>query len=504
MAEAGLSVKELCMSDKAAASGKERKPRQMPSSFTILFGCLLLVAIALWVVSSFSPDVQAATLGNFMASPFLGFESAMQVCVFILVLGGFLGVVQKTGALDTGIAVLVRKLGGNDLLLVPVLMLAFGICGSTYGMLEESVPFYLLLASVTFAMGWDPLVGCMVVLMGCGLGVLGSTVNPFSTGLALDALKAAGIPYDQGLMIGIGLVMFAIAEISGIIFVMRYAKCVRTDRAASSLTPEEWETAERLYGDKDGDSAEDAHVELSKIQKRVLVLFALTFVVMIIGFIPWQTFGVGLFDIGAKGDDLSTAWSALLTGLPLGQWYFTECGIWFFTMTIIIGKVAGMQEKELVDTILHGCADLVSVALVVAVARGVSVLMSITGLDVWILTNAANALAGVSATVFAPLSYALYFALSFLIPSSTGMATVSMPIMGPLAASLGFAPEAMVAIYLATHGVVAMITPTCGSIMAGLELAQVSYATYIKTAAKYMVLLTVITVSFVTVLMLVL
>lgn len=172
MAEAGLSVKELCMSDKAAASGKERKPRQMPSSFTILFGCLLLVAIASWVVSSFSPDVQAATLGNFMASPFLGFESAMQVCVFILVLGGFLGVVQKTGALDTGIAVLVRKLGGNDLLLVPVLMLAFGICGSTYGMLEESVPFYLLLASVTFAMGWDPLVGCMVVLMGCGLGVL--------------------------------------------------------------------------------------------------------------------------------------------------------------------------------------------------------------------------------------------------------------------------------------------------------------------------------------------
>lgn len=475
MAEAGLSVKELCMSDKAAASGKERKPRQMPSSFTILFGCLLLVAIASWVVSSFSPDVQAATLGNFMASPFLGFESAMQVCVFILVLGGFLGVVQKTGALDTGIAVLVRKLGGNDLLLVPVLMLAFGICGSTYGMLEESVPFYLLLASVTFAMGWDPLVGCMVVLMGCGLGVLGSTVNPFSTGLALDALKAAGIPYDQGLMIGIGLVMFAIAEISGIIFVMRYAKRVRTDRAASSLTPEEWETAERLYGDKDGDSAEDAHVELSKIQKRVLVLFALTFVVMIIGFIPWQTFGVGLFDIGAKGDDLSTAWSALLTGLPLGQWYFTECGIWFFTMTIIIGKVAGMQEKELVDIILHGCADLVSVAL-----------------------------AGVSATVFAPLSYALYFALSFLIPSSTGMATVSMPIMGPLAASLGFAPEAMVAIYLATHGVVAMITPTCGSIMAGLELAQVSYATYIKTAAKYMVLLTVITVSFVTVLMLVL
>lgn len=479
-----------------------RKKRQMPSSFSILFGCLLLVAVASWAVSAFTADVQPATLADFMASPFLGFESAMQVCVFILVLGGFLGVVQKTGALDTGIAVLVRKLGGNDLLLVPVLMLAFGVCGSTYGMLEESVPFYLLLSSVTFAMGWDPLVGCMVVLMGCGLGVLGSTVNPFSSGLAFDALRAAGIPYDQGLMIGLGLLMFVVAEATGIIFVMRYAKKVRGDRAASALTAEEWAEAEVLHGGKS--AGRDKEAAISPVQKRVLILFALTFVVMIIGFIPWQTFGVTLFDLGGTADNPGTAWSALLTGLPLGQWYFTECGIWFFFMSIVIGKVAGMCEKELVDTILHGCADLVSVALVVAVARGVSVLMSTTGLDVWILENAAAALSGVSAVVFAPLSYALYFALSFLIPSSTGMATVSMPIMGPLAADLGFAPEAMIAVYLATHGVVAMITPTCGSIMAGLELAHITYGTYIKTVAKYMALLTAVTVAMVTVFMLVL
>lgn len=478
-----------------------KKKRRMPTSFTILFGCLLLVAAASWVVTAISPDVQGATLASILASPFLGFESAMQVCVFILVLGGFLGVVQKTGALDAGIAALVHRLGGNDLLLVPVLMLAFGVCGSTYGMLEESVPFYLLLASVTFAIGWDPLVGCMVVLLGCGLGVLGSTVNPFSTGLALDALKAAGISYDQGLMIAIGLALFAVSEVSGIVFVMRYARRVRADRTASALSPEEWSIAERAYGGNrmlhDSEPA-----RLTTAQKRTLLLFALTFTIMIVGFVPWETFGVTLFSQGGSSEDPSTAWSALLTGLPLGQWYFTECGIWFFTMTIVIGKVAGLHEKELVDTILAGCANLVSVALVVAVARGVSVLMSTTGLDVWILQNAASALSGMSATVFAPLSYALYFALSFLIPSSTGMATVSMPIMGPLAANLGFAPEAMVAIYLATHGVVAMITPTCGSIMAGLELAHISYQTYIKTTIGYMAFLALITVILVTVLML--
>lgn len=465
----------------------------MPSPFSILFGCLLLVAVASWAIAPLAPGVTPASLSDFMASPFHGFESAMQVCMFILVLGGFLGVVQKTGALDAGIATLVRRLGGNDLLLVPVLMLAFGVCGSAYGMLEESVPFYLLLASVTYAMGWDPLVGCMVVLMGCGLGVLGSTVNPFSTGLALDALRAAGVFYDQGLMIGIGLVLFAVSELTGIIFVMRYARRVRGDRAASVLSAEEWEEADRAHVGKGLGS--DETVGITRSQKAVLVLFALTFVVMIIGFIPWQTFGVGLFELGAVSDDPGTAWSAVLTGAPLGRWYFIDCGIWFFVMAIIIGKSAGMREKELVGTFLKGCADLVSVSLVVAVARGVSVLMSATGLDVWILESAAASLSGVSPVAFAPLSYALYFALSFLIPSSTGMATVSMPIMGPLADSLGFAPEAMVAIYLATHGVVAMITPTCGAIMAGLELAHVGYGTYIKAVAKYMALLIAITVA---------
>ena len=472
----------------------------MPTSFTILFACILLVAVVSWVVSFFSDEVTGASLAQFMAAPFRGFESAMQVCVFILVLGGFLGVVQKTGALDAGISALVHRLGGNDLLLIPVLMVAFGVCGSTYGMLEESVPFYLLLASVTFAIGWDPLVGCMVVLMGCGLGVLGSTVNPFSTGLALDALRAADISYNQGLMIGIGFLMFVVGEAIGIAFVMSYARHVRGNRAASVLTAEDWEVAERLYGS----SAQREGMPLTAVRRLVLVLFALTFIVMILGFIPWQTFGLTLFDAPSLNGELTGAWSALLTGLPLGQWYFTECGIWFFTMTIIIGKVAGLREKELVDAMISGCSDLVSVALVVAVARGVSVLMSETGLDLWILTNAARELSGVSAVLFAPLSYALYFALSFLIPSSTGMATVSMPIMGPLAAGLGFSPEAMVAIYLATHGVVAMLAPTCGSIMAGLELAHVSYEAYIKAAWRCLLALTGVTVVLTTVLMVVL
>ena len=224
------------MFDKAAASGKERKPRQMPSSFTILFGCLLLVAIASWVVSSFSPDVQAATLGNFMASPFLGFESAMQVCVFILVLGGFLGVVTATGALNVGIDTLVRKLRGKEIWIIPILMILFSVGGTVYGMGEETVPFYILLASTMVAAGFDSMVGVGTVLLGAGCGVLGSTVNPFAVGVAVDALKTSGVEANQAIIIVLGAILWIVATAMAIVFMMRYAKKVKADKGSTILS----------------------------------------------------------------------------------------------------------------------------------------------------------------------------------------------------------------------------------------------------------------------------
>ncbi|MCF2621464.1 YfcC family protein [Collinsella tanakaei] len=481
---------------------KAKKKRGMPTSFTILFGCLVFVALCTWVVAAFTPDVTGATLAQVMQAPFAGFKNAIDVCLFVIVLGGFLAMVNKTGALDAGIATLVRKLGDRDTLLIPVLMLAFGICGSTYGMMEETIPFYILLASVTYAMGFDSMVGALVILMGAGLGTLGSTVNPFSVAIASAALTDMGIEVNQGINIGVGFLLFVIAEAMGIVFVMRYAKKVKADRAASAMTSEELARMDAAYAEGSEHASDLAGATLTAKQKFVLVLFALSFVVMIVSFIPWESFGIGVFAIGGTADDPSTAWSAVLTGLPLGQWYFTECGIWFFVISIVIGIVGGLSEKEIVNTFIDGASTMISTALVIAVARAISVLMSETGLDVFVLNAAASALAGVSAVVFAPASYALYFVLSFLIPSSSGMATVSMPIMGPLADSLHFSPEIMIMIYVAAHGVVAMITPTNGVIVSGLELAHTSYTSFLKLTLKFFVALTVVTAAVLTVLML--
>ncbi len=475
-----------------------KKKRGMPSSFTILLALLAIVAVITVIVSGTSGGaVTAARLSDFCTAPILGFADALPVCLFVMILGGFLGMMTETGALDNGIAVLVQKLKGNEIMLVPVLMLIFSLGGTTYGMCEETVPFYALLAATMMAAGFDPMVGAATVLLGAGCGCLGSTVNPFAVGAAVDALTGVGIEVNQSIIIGLGAVLWIVTTAMSIVFVMNYAKKVKADKGSTILSMQELKDAEEAHGK----AASEVHkeVKLTGRQKGVLIAFAFTFVVMIVGFIPLADLNEGVanfFDAGAvydaDGNAVVQGWSALITGLPIGQWYFDEASTWFFLMAVLIGIIGGLSEKQIVNTFITGAADMMSVVLVIALARGISVLMANTGLDVFVLDAAANALAGLSGVIFAPMSFLVYFGLSFLIPSTSGMATVSMPIMGPLAVKLGFSPEVMVMIFSSAIGVVNLFTPTSGAIMGGLALAKIEWTTWLKFALKLIVALSVV------------
>ena len=475
-----------------------KKKRGMPSSFTILLALLAIVAVITVIVSGTSGgEVTAARLSDFCTAPILGFADALPVCLFVMILGGFLGMMTETGALDNGIAVLVQKLKGNEIMLIPVLMLIFSLGGTTYGMCEETVPFYALLAATMMAAGFDPMVGAATVLLGAGCGCLGSTVNPFAVGAAVDALTGVDIAVNQSIIIGLGAVLWIVTTAMSIVFVMSYAKKVKADKGSTILSMQELKDAEEAHGK----AASEVHkeVKLTGRQKGVLIAFAFTFVVMIVGFIPLADLNEGVanfFDAGAvydaDGNTVVQGWSALITGLPIGQWYFDEASTWFFLMAILIGIIGGLSEKQIVNTFITGAADMMSVVLVIALARGISVLMANTGLDVYVLDAAANALAGLSGVIFAPMSFLVYFGLSFLIPSTSGMATVSMPIMGPLAVKLGFSPEVMVMIFSAAIGVVNLFTPTSGAIMGGLALAKIEWTTWLKFALKLIVALSVV------------
>ena len=456
----------------------KKKAKTMLSSFSII----LILIFGLGILSHLLPNAKfvgeeivngsgtvGATLSQVLMAPISGFENAVDVGIFIMILGGMLAVVNQSGALETGIKVLVHKLKGKEIWLIPILMTIFSICGTTYGMLEETVGFYVLLAATMMAAGMDPLVGSAIVLLGAGTGCLGSTVNPFATGVALSSLPE-GITADNGLVILIAVFLWLTSLIVSIIFVMSYAKKVQKDKGSTFLSLREQKNAENAFGNFAEGQKEEP--KLSGKQKATLIVFALAFVVMIIGFIPWGEFGVTLFN----------GWSDVLTGAPLGEWYFYDSALWFLILSIIIAVINGLGEKGYVDAFVSGAADMVGVLLVIAIARGASILMTQTHLDNYIVYNAAEALSKLPEVAFVPLNYLLHVILSFLVPSSSGLATLSTPIIAPIAAQLGYSVEVAIMTMVAANGLVNLITPTCGAIMGGLALAKVEYSCLLYTS----------------------
>ena len=462
-----------------------KKGFEMPTAYSILF----LIIFALAIITHFIPTVKNATISQaIMAAP-KGFVDAIDVCVFVLCTGGFLGVMNKTGALDAGIATVVKKLKGNELLLVPILMLIFSLGGTSYGMCEETMPFYALVVGTMMAAGFDAMVGVAIILFGAGVGCLGSTVNPFAIGAAIDALQGAhpNIVVNQTIIIGLGAFLWILTLTISIIYVYRYAKKVKAE-GRTVLSVAEKQASEQEYG-----NGVDNEVEMTDAQKIALILFVASFGIMIISLIPWWSFDIQM-----------PKWTGILTGIVFGDWYFQELQAWFTIMAVIIGVVSRLPEKEIVSSFIVGAADMISVVLVIAVSRGISVLMAETGLDMYVLEKASGALANVNGILFGFGSFLVYIALSFLIPSSSGLAAASMPTFGALANSIGLSPEVMITIFCAASGVVNLVTPTSAVVMGGTQIARIEYPTWVKFAIKLVAILAVVCVVIVSVAMMLL
>lgn len=463
-----------------------RRSFRMPTAYSILLVLLIIVTIITYAI----PEVRNATLPEIVLSPVNGFFDAFDVALFVMFLGGFLGVVSKTGALDRGIAVIVHKLKGREMLLIPILMSLFSIGGSTYGMAEETIGFYSLIVATMVAAGFDPLVGATVIMLGAGSGVIGSTVNPFSISAAIDALQSAfpEIEINQTIIIIVGFILWITSLLISIYFVMRYAKETRLDKGKSLLSRQELLHVSETYGTE----KMDEQVVFTGRMKGVLIVFGIAFLVMVVSLIPWESFGVTIFR--------RTAW---LTGENLGSWYFRELQAWFFLCSIIAGIVGGLKETKIVEGFVAGAADMVGVAVIIAISRGISILMSQTGLDMFVLDKLSGVLANVSPTLFTIGSYVIYIGLSFLIPSSSGLAAASMPTFGGLTSSLGLSPEIMIMIFAAANGIVNLITPTSGVVMGGLAISRIEWPTYVKFVLKVLGVLFVVNLAVLSVAMIV-
>ena len=445
-------------------SKKEKKSFSLPSAYTVLLSITALIALA----TQFIPDITAAKFSDLVMAPINGLNEAIDIAIFVLLIGGFLGVTTKTGALDAGIGSVVKKLEGKELVLIPVLMFIFSLGGTSFGMAEETIAFAALVTTTMIVAGFDPLVSVATLILGSGSGVLGSTVNPFLVSTSIGALNGVGIEANQVIIIGTAVALWLSSLAISTYFVMSYAKKVKADKANSLLSDKEFnEAKEAFLGNK------EEVIEFTGKRKIVLSLFALTFIVMVLGVIPWEEFGVTIF---TKTD--------FLNGSSLGNWWFSELSMWFAIMSVIIGLVYGMKEQEIVSSFMNGAADMVGVALVIGVSKGISVIMSSTGLDNYVLNAASSMLTGMSPIIFVIVALIIYMILSFFIPSTSGLAGLSMPIFGPLAVSLGFAPEVIVSIFSAGSGIVNFVTPTSGVIMGALAIARVDFETWVKFVSK--------------------
>ena len=472
------------MSDQTMAAA-EHKPRfKLPSAYTILFGLIVAMAALTWVIPAgeYQLDKEGAPLpGTYheiegqpqrvlidsLTAPINGLYGienakgnisyynsgalfgAIDVALFIIVIGGFLGVTMQTGAIQAGIGRLVERLRGRERWMIPLLMFVFALGGSTYGMAEESLAFYVLVISVMIAAGYDAMTGAAVVLLGCGLGTLGSTINPFATGIASGF---AGTSISDG-FVG-RLIIFVAALAVGIVFVMRYADRVKRDPSKSIVYSMKAANDEHFSV-----KTEDAEIVMSGRQKIVLVFFGLAFLMMMYGVIPWEDMGIGI----------PTLW-----------WWFPEMTALFILFSVLIGIIGQMSEIELTDSFVNGARDLLGVALIIGIARGITVVMNNGGVTDTVLHWAEQAVEGVGPVGFAIVAFLLFLPLSFLIPSSSGLATVAMPIMAPLAAFVGVQADLVVTAFQSASGLMNLFIPTSAVVMGGLAIARVPYGAYLR------------------------
>lgn len=453
------------------------KTLKFPSAYTILMLLTVLMAALTWLIPAGQYQmVNNETLGkmvplvgsyqtveanpqgflDILMAPIQGFYDpanymarAVDVALFVLVIGGYLAVVTQAGAIDAGIAKIMVYLKGKERWMIPILMGLFALGGTVYGMAEETIPFYALLIPVMIAAGYDSVVGVAIIMVGAGIGCLGSTINPFATVIASNA---AEINFVDG--IGLRLAILIIGWLACVIYVMRYADKVKRDPSLSLVaTQREANTAYFLHG------SNETAPELTLTRKIVLAIFGLTFAIMMWG-------------VASEG------------------WWMAELSALFIGSSIVAGLVGKLSEVEITDSFINGARDLLGVALIIAIARGLVVVMDDGNITHTILNFAEGLLVGLPQVLFINAIYWIEAVLCLVIPSSSGLAVLSMPILAPLADFAGVGRELVVTAFQSASGLPNLVTPTSGVVMGGLAIGRIGYSTWLRFIGPLLAFLT--------------
>lgn len=386
-------------------------------------------------------------------APIQGIYEAVDIIAFVLVIGGLIGVVNNTGAFSAGIGSLSINLKGKELWLIVIVTSLIALGGTTFGLAEETIAFYPILIPIFIAAGYDAIVGIAAIYLGSSVGTMASTVNPFSTIIASDT---AGINWTSGMTMR--LIMLILGTAICILYTIKYAEKVKKDPTKSLIYSQKKELEDHFLANYD----EENIPEFNLRRKLILIIFA-------------GAFGVMIYGVSKLG------------------WWFGEMTALFLGVTIVMAFLAKLSEKDFVDEFVKGASDLLGVALLIGISRGITIIMDNGLISDSILYYATNLVDGMSNVIFSTVMFVIYNVLGFFISSSSGLAVLSMPVMAPLADVVGVGRNVIVDAYQYGQGLINFITPT-GLVLASLALVNVTYDKWLKFVMPLVGILAVLSI----------
>lgn len=471
----------------AAESSKGIKQFKVPHVYAIIFALMVIFAVLTWIVPSGSYQRQevngreVTVAGTYeqsektytdeetgdevdlrqgvfdvLQAPTRGIQEAIEVVAFILIVGGSFQVITKTGAITSGMGRVVRRFKNKDILIIPIAMVLFALGGTSFGMAEETLPFFAIFMPIMMAMGFDSMTAFMVVFVGARTGYIASTINPFNVLIAQGILGIQGNP-----QLWLRMIAWVVLTAVAITWVVLYARRVKKN-PESSITFED-DIAKEVEFAAD-ESALDA--EFTGRQKGVLAVFI-------------------------------AGMCLIIWGLVTQGWYMNEISAVFLAMGLLAGVIAGFSQDVIAQEFVAGIADFAFSAIVVGLARGILVIASDGMIIDTILNALATGLGGIPAVLFTTLLYAVENLLAILVPSSSGLAALTAPIFGPLTELMGLNPEAAVWALSMGSATMSLICPTSAILVAGLGVCKIKLGQWWKTVWKFFLVVSLINIVFV-------
>lgn len=453
------------------------KVRKFPDTLVIIFSFMMLFIMLTWIVpagefdrqiingrsvivpGSYHQVEQNPQFLELFIMPIKGFESASLIIGFILIVGGVFSLLNHTGAINSLLYKIIKRSKQNESLkkmVIPLIMFFFSLGGATFGMAEETLVFIMITIPLCISLGYDAIVGVCVAFVGAAVGFAGAFFNPFTIGIA-QGIAEIGIFSGWEYRLVVWIIFTALA----IVYVSKYASKINKDPYKSLVGDIEYDEKVMTF--------DEANLQLTTKRKIILGLLVFSLILLV---------------IGVQEEALLFPW--------LSKWYIHELSALFLALGIISGLIYGITPSKMVSYFSEGAKDMAMPALIVGFAKAIVIIGEEGKIIDTILYSVSSLGENLPNYISVQLMFIVQSGINFFVPSGSGQAALTMPLMSPLSDILGISRQTAVLAYQFGDGITNMIIPTSAVLMGVLQIAKIPYDKWFKFILPLIVSLTIV------------